>query len=375
MGTPNSAVFELVTQNFLTIDIGVQSGTAFADINNDGLVDMFLGESDGNINHLMNIGNTNEPYFDFFTETFDDIAANYQSRPDFGDLDNDGDLDLVVGRAAMFNNSIHYYQNNGTPEIPDYTLVTESLLGIDYQWPAPRLIDIDNDDDLDLFVGHLYNQVVFWENVGTPETARFELNTMNFLNTPYEGNFSPICFGDMDGDGDYDLIQGRDYTYLNFYRNIGTPEIPNLVLEEEHFLGIELILCAMPYLIDIDNDGDLDIFVGDWCGGVSFWRNNEISGVADIPQLTPYDFSLGQNYPNPFNLTTIIPFTLDQALPVKVVVYNGLGREVVTLVDAKMSPGQHQIQWDAGMYSSGVYLIALESDVGFQQARKVMLIK
>ncbi|NQS99276.1 MAG: hypothetical protein HQ591_12555, partial [candidate division Zixibacteria bacterium] len=68
-------------------------------------------------------------------------------------------------------------------------------------------------------------------------------------------------------------------------------------------------------------------------------------------------------------------FTLDRALPVRVVVYNGLGQCVATLIDKQMSPGQHQFRWDAGMCSSGVYLIALESESIPSQARKVMLIK
>ena len=166
--------------------------------------------------------------------------------------------------------------NDGTPEVPDYILITENLLGIDYEIPAPRLVDIDDDGDLDLFVGHADNQLVYWKNIGSPEQPAFILENMNFLNTPLILNdYMKICFGDIDRDGDYDLIRGHyDYT-LDFYRNIGTPEFPNLVLEEEQFLDIFMTLNPEPYLEDIDNDGDLDLFVGEWCGGVSFWRNNE----------------------------------------------------------------------------------------------------
>ena len=375
VGTPDSASFELVTQNFLAVDIGIQPRPAFADIDNDGLLDMFLGDSDGNINYFSNIGSEEDPCFTLSSDTFQGIWATYQSRPNFGDIDADNDLDLMIGRASFGGNSIHYYRNEGTPEIPDYRLMTDNFLGIDYMWPSPFLVDIDNDLDLDLFVGHGWNQVVFWENIGTPEFPQFELNTMDFLNTPYIGDFCPICFGDIDNDGDYDLIRGHyDYT-LDLYLNIGNPEYPNLVLEEEEFLDIFMTLNPEPFLTDIDNDGDLDLFVGDFCGGVSFWRNNEISNMVDKTILSPYDFSLGQNYPNPFNVTTTIPFTLDRALPVRVVVYNGLGQCVATLIDGQMSSGQHQLRWDAGMYSSGVYLIALESESIPSQARKVMLIK
>ena len=218
IGTPDSAVFELVTQNFSSIDIGNGCTPTFSDINNDGLDEMFIGEGDGNINYFANTGTESNPCFTFETETFENIAANFQSRPTFGDLDNDGDLDLIVGRTG-FTSSVYYYRNDGTSEIPEYSLVTSSLLGIDYQRPAPRLIDIDNDGDLDLLVGHLWNQVVYWKNEGTPFIAHFVEEDNNFLNTPYEGSFCPITFGDLDGDGDYDLIRGSTYTELTYYLN------------------------------------------------------------------------------------------------------------------------------------------------------------
>jgi len=198
----------------------------------------------------------------------------------------------------------------------------------------------------------------------------------NYFNDPIISyDYSTICLGDIDNDGDYDLFRGYSYGTLSFYRNAGTSVNPNIYLEEDNFLGIESVHQVEPFIVDIDNDNDMDLFVGDFCGGVSFWRNNEISNVVDKTILSPYDFSLGQNYPNPFNVMTTIPFTLDRALPVRVVVYNGLGQCVATLIDKQMSPGQHQLRWDAGMYSSGVYLIALESESIPSQARKVMLIK
>ena len=271
-GTPDSAVFELVTQNFLAVDIGKHPSTLFADINNDGLLEMFIGDGDGNINCFSNIGTHNEPHFVLTEDVFQGIWATYQSRPDFGDMDNDGDLDLVVGRTG-FSNSIHYYRNDGTPEDPNLIQVTTNLLGIDYQRPAPRLIDIDNDDDLDLFDGHWWNQVVYWKNEGTPESPNFILEDTNFLNTLYDGDFCPITFSDVDNDGDYDLLRGYSYGTLSFYRNAGTSVNPNIYLEEDNFLGIESVHQVEPFIVDIDNDNDMDLFVGDFCGGVSFWRN------------------------------------------------------------------------------------------------------
>ena len=380
-GTPDSAVFELVTQNFLSVDIGKYNTTVFADIDNDGLQDMFIGDTDGNINYFSNTGSENNPYYIFVTETFEGIAANYQSRPCFGDLDNDGDLDILAGRASFNTGSIHLYRNGGSAEIPEYDLITSNFLDIDNEWPSPQLVDINNDGDLDLFVGHWDNQVLYFENIGTPGTFLFELADSNYLNTEWMTDFSPICFGDIDNDGDYDILRGHnddEYTYINsyldFYLNTGTSEVPNFVLEEEHFLDISLVKTAVPYLLDIDNDGDLDLFVGDGNGGVSFWRNNEVSVVNGRPGTGPYTFTLHQNYPNPFNAQTVIPFTLDRSLPVRIAVYNQLGQEVVTLVDERMNSGMHQAVWDALELGSGAYFVSLTAG-DYQQTRKLLLVK
>ncbi len=383
VGRPDSAVFQLVTKNFVTMDIGKKPYPSLVDIDNDGLKDMLLGDTDGNINYFSNIGTVNNPQFTLTEERFQNITAAYQSRPTFGDLDGDNDLDLIIGRTSMFSSSLYLYSNDGTPAVPNYVLISSNYLGIDYAWPAPRLADIDADGDLDLFVGHLYNQLTFWENIGTPNRPRFELNTPDFLNTQYTGEFCPVCFGDIDNDGDLDILRGHFMqapyqslnAYLDYYQNIGTATSPNLILSEPHFLGIESFTVTEPYLDDIDSDSDLDLFVSDWCGGVCFWRNNEINGVVNKPRFTPCAFALGQNYPNPFNAITTIPLRLERALPVRVVVYNQLGQRVETLFEGKMSKGTHRIHWDGARYGSGVYFISLGDERGMRGGRKVMLVK
>ena len=366
VGSPSSAVFELVTQNFLSVDIGAVAPPAFADIDGDSLLDMFIGDVDGNINYFPNTGSEHNPYFTFVTETFEGIAANYQSRPTFGDLDGDGDLDMIAGRVSFNTGSLHLYRNDGTPEIPDYTLVTSNFMDIDYQNPAPELVDIDTDGDLDLMVGHFWGQVVYWKNAGTPYNPDFVEENDNFLNTLYELDFCFVTFGDLDGDNDYDLIRGHYEQTLDFYRNIGTPESPEMDLEEEEFLGIHMTLNPEPFLADIDTDGDLDLFVSDYSGGVSFWRNNEINVVSGKPVVQPYTFTLLPNYPNPFNAQTVIPFTLDRAGKVKIDIFDITGRSVgakgLSPLQARYSAGMHEIIWNTEGVASGVYLVRMSVD-------------
>lgn len=86
------------------------------------------------------------------------------------------------------------------------------------------------------------------------------------------------------------------------------------------------------------------------------------------------EFALQQNYPNPFNPTTEIRFTLDAAAPTKLVVYDLLGKEVVTLVNGELAAGAHSVAFNGAALPSGVYVYRLES--GYQTAvRKMALMK
>ena len=76
---------------------------------------------------------------------------------------------------------------------------------------------------------------------------------------------------------------------------------------------------------------------------------------------TPESFSLSQNFPNPFNPETVIKFSITETGPVKGVVYDILGREVKTLLNGEMNPGNHEVKFDAKGIASGVYIFRLEA--------------
>ncbi len=85
-------------------------------------------------------------------------------------------------------------------------------------------------------------------------------------------------------------------------------------------------------------------------------------------------FVLGQNYPNPFNPQTTIQVTLPEATPVKLVVYDVMGRHVASLVDGALPAGQHEVQWVADGLPTGVYFYRLTAGA-FTQVRRMMLVK
>jgi hypothetical protein len=115
-----------------------------------------------------------------------------------------------------------------------------------------------------------------------------------------------------------------------------------------------------------------------------------IIGIDPVVSGVPIRFQLYQNYPNPFNPTTKIGFALPLpskggAMNVTLIIYDILGREVTTLVNKKLSPGIHEIDWsatDGGTnYASGVYFYKLSvsqdgsSEEVFSQTKKMVLLK
>jgi hypothetical protein len=102
----------------------------------------------------------------------------------------------------------------------------------------------------------------------------------------------------------------------------------------------------------------------------------EISSIGKNRRAFINDYRLQQNYPNPFNPTTTIEFSLPQSGFVTLKIYNILGEEVTTLVSDKLSAGSYSYEWSGtGSLASGVYLYRLETDRGFSQTLKLILLK
>lgn len=85
-------------------------------------------------------------------------------------------------------------------------------------------------------------------------------------------------------------------------------------------------------------------------------------------------FSLCHNYPNPFNPATTISFTLPSRSFVSLKVFDGLGREVATIVSGEMSAGSYSKQWDASGLPSGVYFYRLQAG-SFTETKKLILLR
>jgi gluconolactonase len=114
-------------------------------------------------------------------------------------------------------------------------------------------------------------------------------------------------------------------------------------------------------------------------GGSSIYRYHLPSGIEEQDNKP---FELNQNYPNPFSPSTEIKYTVsskEAGITVSLRVYDLLGREVITLIEGKETPGEHSVEWDGTnsrgkKLESGVYLYQLKSNNGYAYTRKMTLL-
>jgi len=128
---------------------------------------------------------------------------------------------------------------------------------------------------------------------------------------------------------------------------------------------------------DMDGDGDFDVVVAAEEGSdlILLYKNLLIDALDDDYSVQPYKVELYQNYPNPFNPNTTIEYQLPTISGVDLSIYNLLGQKVATLVSTKQHAGKYDVEWDATGFASGVYLYRLETDKGFTQTKKLILMK
>ncbi len=96
--------------------------------------------------------------------------------------------------------------------------------------------------------------------------------------------------------------------------------------------------------------------------------------TSSEPDQVVTEYALEQNYPNPFNPATQIRFALPERGHVNLMVYDLLGRRVATLVNENLSPGWHEVTFDAARLSSGVYIYRIEAD-NYVETRQMMFVK
>lgn len=147
---------------------------------------------------------------------------------------------------------------------------------------------------------------------------------------------------------------GGDFESIDFVDGNGTTAEPN----SYSYIDRDVPVGTFTYrLKQIDFDGSF-----------------EYSQIVEVTIPAPVAFALEQNYPNPFNPSTRIKFAIPEESDVRMSVYNTLGQEVAEIFSTRLREGFHEVDFDAGSLTSGIYFYRLESDK-FVDVKKMIIIK
>ncbi|MCX6160775.1 MAG: T9SS type A sorting domain-containing protein [Ignavibacteriae bacterium] len=110
--------------------------------------------------------------------------------------------------------------------------------------------------------------------------------------------------------------------------------------------------------------------------GYSVWRRtiSDITSINNMSMEIQDAYSLSQNYPNPFNPVTRISFQLPVAGNASLMIFDMLGKEIVTLVNETLNAGTYTVDWNASEFPSGVYFYRLTAE-GYGETKRMTLIK
>jgi len=255
----NSYVFDICEN--IQIQGGSQRSLSVIDLDNNSLLDLFIGNEDGVIRRYEQTAEDSVE-FNLVTPNFSSISTSYIAIPMFCDLDDDGKYDLLLGTNE--DNLVHFEQTdiNSTEMI----LLQENLPGVtnDVHRKVASVYDLDNDGLLNLLLGQQDGLVLQYEQLSNDLEA-FELINSNVLNAldVYWNSFPCIC--DLDNDGYADLLIGDFFGKLHHYTQSDLSPFLFL-LANNNFNNIDVGYEAVPRICDYNNDQVLDLLISNYDG-------------------------------------------------------------------------------------------------------------
>ena len=323
----------------------------FVDLDNDGDKDIMSGARTGDFYYYQNTGTASTPSFS--TPVMNPFGINgtgpKYSQPSFVDIDNDGDLDMFSG---LQSGDIWYWENTGTAASPNFNTGYTGALGFTsvpdpYGYSAGSFVDLDNDGDMDFVSGSYFGNTYYYENTGTASAPSFIAPTMNPLGfTATGGYYSTATFVDLDKDGDKDMFTS-DGGSLDYFENTGTASAPAFgAMQNSPFLLAALTASlngASASFGDLDNDGDMDLISGASDGSLVYFENSSPLSVAKIEEVAGVSI-----YPNPTSSNVTLKLNnTSEALLVQVT--NVLG-QVISAKTVNNSKNVIELPEAKGMY-------------------------
>lgn len=281
-------------------DVGMRSRPEIVDLDDDLDLDLVVGNGDGLLLYFENTGTSADPAFIERTGTanpLNGIDVGVSADPGLADLDGDGDPDMFVGESG---GRFSYFLNTGStaPAFLQRTGSSNPLNGVDVgSASSPELVDLDGDSDFDVVVGALSGTVAYFRNTGGSSVPAFlEITSGSPFGATDVGQNSTPGLGDLDGDLDFDAVLGESNGALLYFRNTGASTAPNFIAATgtgNPTNGFDVAQFSSPDLPDLDGDGDLDAVIGGMNGQVSYYQNTGSSATPAYLRRT--------GAANPFN--------------------------------------------------------------------------
>jgi len=251
------------------------------DMDGDYDLALFCGEP---MKQWWNVGSPSVPAWEFGPTPYSGVPVCVHQNGDLADLDSDGDLDLAI--TCWYDDFVRCYWNTGTSATPVWEedlSVFEGVLmyGAHY---CPRLADMDGDGDLDMMLGNPSGGIRYSRNVGTAEAPSYEHVGWVDNVLSVSGGDPTFALGDLDSDGDLDIVRVSEDTPPECFENVGTPFAFEYLENPEMLEGVSLQGSDGAFgveLLDIDADGDSDlIFTVGWQGENLLFLSEGVTPVA-----------------------------------------------------------------------------------------------
>ncbi len=389
----NGVLLERVTKNFLTsemVDVGLCAFPVLFDHNADGLMDLIVGNysrkiTASNVNSGLvlyeNTGTAQNPEFTLTSRNYASLTnafnpAIFGMSPAFGDMDGDGDQDLIIGDA---DGKLHYVQNTApTGQVASFPNVTVQYSNIDVgQFATPSIADIDRDGDVDLVVGEISGNLNFFENTGTPQAPVFS----NVPTTESWGDVDtePICctgfsvpyIFENPQTNRFDMIVGSEKGDL-FYYNDFESELGNaFTLDQANFGEIKEGQRTAITGGDLNNDGIWEWMAGNVRGGLGFYSGNGLVSTNFASMVT--NAAEWMIYPNPSTGIINVEFTDHHAVgEMNLTLLSIQGQQLAQKNNASAAKGT---TLDLSNLAPGVYFLRMELNGVFGGVKRIEIMR
>lgn len=359
-----------------SLDAGSHSYPTFYDFNKDGKPDLFIGSAgyyqpngslQGKLTYLLNTSTTGNPSFDLRSSNFMGLSSrNYEGiAPAFGDLDNDGKDDMVLGHN---NGTVSFYKNyaataSATPvwQLASDTLKDQFGFYIDPgDFSTPLIYDMDKDGKKDLILGSSSGRLMFYRGTGAAGTVSLEkgkdsLGRIQVDPDYYLQGYSTPFIGRMDNSVKEYLMTGSYtgalYRYDNFQSGAVNQTYTRL---DSVYSSIKGLLRTAPAVADVDGDGKYDMVLGNYHGGVLLYKQmlnvDPTIGIAGVEQDQVAVF------PNPAKRYVQAHWSFGTKSGVASIT-DMAGRVVAKQT---INQGQREARFDTQGLQSGLYFIVLQ---------------